>query len=136
MALQSQTLSLGVVPRRELRDSGVSLPRDFDLKWRGCEPGIVDAVLAFHVAHAERGPMRWPFGADLRTAGSVRIGGRPSRPADPFEAIADGIGMVPENRKEQGLFLDHSVEDNIAISSLDRFVAAGAFGLHPFFAGE
>ena len=65
------------------------------------------------------------FGADPRTAGSVRIGGRPSRPADPFEAIADGIGMVPENRKEQGLFLDHSVEDNIAISSLDRFVAAG-----------
>ena len=65
------------------------------------------------------------FGADPRTAGSVRVGGRPSRPADPFEAIADGIGMVPENRKEQGLFLDHSVEDNIAISSLDRFVAAG-----------
>ncbi|CDX61592.1 fused L-arabinose transporter subunits of ABC superfamily: ATP-binding components [Mesorhizobium plurifarium] len=65
------------------------------------------------------------FGADPRTAGSVRIEGRPSRPADPFEAIADGIGMVPENRKEQGLFLDHSVEDNIAISSLDRFVAAG-----------
>lgn len=65
------------------------------------------------------------FGADPRTAGSVCIEGRPSRPADPFEAIADGIGMVPENRKEQGLFLDHSVEDNIAISSLDRFVAAG-----------
>ena len=33
--------------------------------------------------------------------------------------------MMPEDRKEQGLFLDHSVEDNIAISSLDRFVAAG-----------
>jgi ribose transport system ATP-binding protein len=65
------------------------------------------------------------FGADPRTAGSVRIGGRHSRPADPFEAIADGIGMVPENRKEQGLFLEHSVEDNIAISSLDRFVTAG-----------
>jgi ribose transport system ATP-binding protein len=65
------------------------------------------------------------FGADPRTAGSVLIGGRPSRPSDPFEAITDGIGMVPENRKEQGLFLDHSVEDNIAISSLDRFVAAG-----------
>ena len=65
------------------------------------------------------------FGADARTAGSVRIGGRPSHPSDPFEAITDGIGMVPENRKEQGLFLDHSVEDNIAISSLDRFVAAG-----------
>jgi len=33
--------------------------------------------------------------------------------------------MVPENRKEQGLFLDHSVEDNVAISSLDRFVSRG-----------
>ncbi|WP_206438791.1 sugar ABC transporter ATP-binding protein [Mesorhizobium sp. M7D.F.Ca.US.005.01.1.1] len=65
------------------------------------------------------------FGADPRTAGSVRIEGRPSRPSDPFEAITDGIGMVPENRKEQGLFLEHSVEDNIAISSLDRFVAGG-----------
>lgn len=33
--------------------------------------------------------------------------------------------MVPENRKEQGLFLDHSVESNIAISSLDQFTTAG-----------
>ncbi|SFT58503.1 sugar ABC transporter ATP-binding protein [Mesorhizobium sp. YR577] len=65
------------------------------------------------------------FGADRRTGGTVRIGSRPSQPVDPFAAIADGIGMVPENRKEQGLFLGHSVEDNIAISSLDRFVTAG-----------
>ena len=33
--------------------------------------------------------------------------------------------MVPENRKEQGLFLGHSVEDNVSISSLDRYVTAG-----------
>ncbi|HWJ73116.1 MAG TPA: sugar ABC transporter ATP-binding protein [Kaistia sp.] len=65
------------------------------------------------------------FGADGRSAGSVRINGLESRPADPYAAIADGIGMVPEDRKAQGLFLDHSVEDNIAISSLDRFVTAG-----------
>jgi len=65
------------------------------------------------------------FGADARSAGTVRIDGQISTPRDPFEAIADGIGMVPENRKEQGLFLEHSVEDNIAISSLDRFVTAG-----------
>lgn len=65
------------------------------------------------------------FGADARTQGRVEIDGRTIEPADPTEAIADGIGMVPENRKEQGLFLDHSVEDNVAISSLDRFVSAG-----------
>lgn len=68
---------------------------------------------------------RLVFGADRRSAGTVRIKGRESRPADSFEAIADGIGMVPENRKEQGLFLDHSVESNIAISSLDQFTTAG-----------
>ncbi|MBH0239795.1 sugar ABC transporter ATP-binding protein [Methylobrevis albus] len=65
------------------------------------------------------------FGADPRSGGTVRIAGRDSAPADPFGAIADGIGMVPEDRKDQGLFLEHSVEDNIAISSLDRFVTAG-----------
>ncbi len=65
------------------------------------------------------------FGADRRSEGTVRINGIESRPADPYGAIADGIGMVPEDRKAQGLFLDHSVEDNIVISSLDRFVTAG-----------
>lgn len=64
------------------------------------------------------------FGADRRSGGKVRIGGRESHPVDPFAAIEDGIGMVPENRKEQSLFLGHSVETNIAISSLDRFVTA------------
>ena len=65
------------------------------------------------------------FGADRRGGGTVTIDGRPSRPTDPSGAIADGIGMVPEDRKDQGLFLDHSVEDNIAISSLERFSVAG-----------
>lgn len=65
------------------------------------------------------------FGADRRTGGTVRIDGRESRPADPFAAIADGMGMVPEDRKDQALFLDHSVEDNIALSSLDRFSTFG-----------
>ncbi|SES40481.1 sugar ABC transporter ATP-binding protein [Rhizobium sp. NFR03] len=65
------------------------------------------------------------FGADDRTQGHVNIDGRPSMPSDPAGAIADGVGLVPENRKEQGLFLDHSVEDNVAISSLDRFVSRG-----------
>lgn len=64
------------------------------------------------------------FGADRRTGGTVLVDGKPSSPADPAAAIADGLAMVPEDRKSQGLFLDHSVEDNIAISSLDDFVTA------------
>ena len=65
------------------------------------------------------------FGADPRSQGSVRLAGRESQPSDPTAAIADGIGMVTEDRKTQGLFLGHSVEHNIDISSLDNFVAGG-----------
>ena len=64
------------------------------------------------------------FGADPRDGGTVRINGKDSTPSDCVEAISDGIAMVPENRKEQGLFLGHSVEANIAISSLGRYVTA------------
>ncbi len=68
---------------------------------------------------------RMIFGADPRSAGEVHIDGRPSVPRDPAAAIRDGIGMVPENRKEEGLFLEHSVLDNIAITSLERLSVAG-----------
>jgi ribose transport system ATP-binding protein len=66
---------------------------------------------------------RLVFGADRRSGGVVQVNGRPSNPADPSKAIADGLAMVPEDRKGQGLFLDHSVERNISISSLDQFVS-------------
>jgi len=65
------------------------------------------------------------FGADRRRAGTVRINGRESQPADPADAIRDGIAMVPEDRKVQGLFQDHSVENNIAISSLGKLTSGG-----------
>ncbi|MCG5480945.1 sugar ABC transporter ATP-binding protein [Sinorhizobium alkalisoli] len=68
---------------------------------------------------------RMIFGADQRNAGEVLIAGRPSRPRDPSDAILDGIGMVPEDRKYEGLFLEHSVLDNIAVSSLDRLSSFG-----------
>lgn len=63
------------------------------------------------------------FGADRRKTGIVTINGKQSNPADPAQAIADGVAMVPEDRKGQGLFLDHSVERNISISSLEQFVS-------------
>ncbi|MGV3573733.1 MAG: sugar ABC transporter ATP-binding protein [Devosia sp.] len=66
---------------------------------------------------------RLVFGADRRKSGTVRINGKPSNPTSPSGAIADGLGMVPEDRKAQGLFLDHSVERNVSISSLGKFVS-------------
>lgn len=68
---------------------------------------------------------RMIFGADRRDRGQVRVEGRAVDARSPRQAILGGLAMVPESRKEQGLFLPHSVEDNIAVSSLERHARVG-----------
>lgn len=68
---------------------------------------------------------RLVFGAESADSGSIRLDGQPYSVAHPDQAIGQGISMVPENRKEQALFLDHTVEDNISVSSLGRFSPGG-----------
>lgn len=52
--------------------------------------------------------------------GVVRVDGRPVRLRTIDDAIAAGIGYVPEDRLSQGLFLNRSIADNIVAGSLDR----------------
>ncbi len=59
------------------------------------------------------------FGVRRREAGSVRVGGRPVRGI--AEAIRAGVGLVPENRRTQGLVLDHSLLHNHILPNLRRF---------------
>ncbi len=40
---------------------------------------------------------------------------------DPAEALARGIGLLPESRKTEGLILDFSVRDNISINNLGKY---------------
>ena len=54
------------------------------------------------------------FGVDRMQAGEVHFDGRPVRWRSPREAIAAGVGLVPEDRKGQALFLGLSVRVNIA----------------------
>jgi ribose transport system ATP-binding protein len=65
------------------------------------------------------------FGADQARGGTVTVNGKVVTAASPRQAIAAGIAMVPESRKEQALFLDHAVEDNISVSSLKDHVNVG-----------
>jgi rhamnose transport system ATP-binding protein len=60
------------------------------------------------------------FGIDRWDAGSVRIDGKKLPAASPTAAMAAGIGLVPEDRRQQGLVMDFSIERNIALSSLGR----------------
>jgi len=65
------------------------------------------------------------FGADSRDSGTIMLDGRPLDIRSPRDAIAAGIGLLPEDRKHQGLVLAHAVRDNFALPSLDRFSRLG-----------
>jgi len=60
------------------------------------------------------------FGADRATTGTIHIGGKPLRPRHPSDAMAAGIAYLPEDRKGQGLFLDMTVRENIAVNVMPR----------------
>ncbi|MCC6443971.1 MAG: sugar ABC transporter ATP-binding protein [Armatimonadetes bacterium] len=65
------------------------------------------------------------FGADPVREGHVRVEGRPRNIGSPAGAIAAGIAYLPEDRKEDGLFLGMSVRANLVAASLNRFAAFG-----------
>jgi ribose transport system ATP-binding protein/rhamnose transport system ATP-binding protein len=46
----------------------------------------------------------------------VKLDGKPFRAREPVHGMRVGIGMVPEDRKQAGLFLDMSVQDNISVT--------------------
>ena len=50
------------------------------------------------------------FGIDSKRAGEILIRGTPVEIANPGDAIAKGMALVPEDRLRQGLILEHSVE--------------------------
>lgn len=53
--------------------------------------------------------------------GEIRLDGKEISLAGPLDAIAAGIGYVPEDRLTEGLFLSQSIARNIAVGRLDAF---------------
>ena len=70
--------------------------------------------------------MRAVFGADPYREGTIRLEGREVRFRSPKEAIAHGIGLVSEDRKDQGIFQVRSVMDNINVAAMKK-VSKGLF---------
>ncbi len=60
------------------------------------------------------------FGADVIDSGKINVNGREAKIASPRDAIALGIGLVPEDRKQQALFLALAIRTNLSIASHDR----------------
>ncbi len=60
------------------------------------------------------------FGITPALAGKIEIDGRSESLQNPREAIAAGIALVPEDRKQQGLIIDMAVADNLSLASVGR----------------
>ena len=56
------------------------------------------------------------FGADQVTGGKVQINGKSVRVSNPHEAMKNGIGYLPEDRKRDGIIADLSVRENIILA--------------------
>jgi ABC-type sugar transport system ATPase subunit len=61
------------------------------------------------------------FGARPFARGEIWVDERPARIASPQDAMALGLGYLPEDRKSLGLFLDMNIAGNVAASRLDYF---------------
>lgn len=62
--------------------------------------------------------MRAIFGADERTEGIVTLEGRQVHFKSPKQAIENGIALVTEDRKDQGIFSIRSIQDNISVACM------------------
>ena len=67
------------------------------------------------------------FGADPFDSGRVFVDGRQVQIRSPQDAIRHGIGLVPEDRKQQALFLALAVRINLSMASHQRIMRWGVF---------
>ncbi|TGW06459.1 sugar ABC transporter ATP-binding protein, partial [Mesorhizobium sp. M2D.F.Ca.ET.145.01.1.1] len=67
------------------------------------------------------------FGADRIAAGTITLDGKEIAPASPADAIKLGIGLVPEDRKQEALLLMQAVRDNVSLVVPDKVSRYGFF---------
>ncbi len=65
--------------------------------------------------------LRLLSGVDRATSGTLEVHGRSIAPRSPREALREGICLLPEDRKSEGLFLKRNVRENFALPNLSRF---------------
>lgn len=58
------------------------------------------------------------FGLDKKDKGSIKIDGKEVSIKSPRDAKAQGLAFIPEDRRRQGLIMEHSVKHNILATNL------------------
>jgi ABC-type sugar transport system ATPase subunit len=120
-------LSSGPRPRvrgdvaMEVEDLGTSLLRNVSFTLhRGEVLGIAGLVGA---GRSELGAAL--FGLDPIVSGRVKLGGAALSARSPREAMRRGIGLVPEDRRTEGLMMSMSVRENASLATLGRMQRLG-----------
>ena len=109
----------GLTRRRDRRDPRATELIDVSLTLRRGE--IVG--LAGLVGAGRSETVRALFGADRLDAGQILIDGKPMPIDSPEAAMRCGIGLVPEDRKQQALFLQLAIRANLTIAAHDQISA-------------
>ena len=65
------------------------------------------------------------FGIDPLEGGELTIAGDRVRVDGPRDAIALGLALIPEDRRAQGLVLDHAIRENVLLPLMSRLSRAG-----------
>jgi rhamnose transport system ATP-binding protein len=65
------------------------------------------------------------FGVDRWDAGEVELAGKRLPAGSPTAAMAGGLALVPEDRRQQGLVMDMSIERNLGLTQLRSLTRAG-----------
>jgi ribose transport system ATP-binding protein len=69
--------------------------------------------------------LRAIFGADPKHEGEILAGGQRVVVRNPADAVNAGIGLVPEDRKSDGLLLSQSIRVNTTLSTVTRHARGG-----------
>lgn len=67
------------------------------------------------------------FGADKLDSGAITYNGKKLQPRSPRDAVRAGIGLVPEDRKQQGVVLDKPIRTNVTMARMIEIVNAFGF---------
>lgn len=68
------------------------------------------------------------FGASKSRLRHGELNGQPWRPRDPADSVSQGLALVPEERRKEGIFIDEAIAMNLAVSADNSFSRWSLFG--------
>ncbi|WP_026694161.1 sugar ABC transporter ATP-binding protein [Peribacillus kribbensis] len=119
---KERTYALDVPPIFEVRNLSAEHVQDINLK---IQPGEIVGIAGL-MGSGRTELLRNLFGIDPIKSGDIYINGQKHSIKNPKNAIEAGLALIPEDRRMQGLVLEHSVKDNMTLPILSK-VKKGAF---------